>query len=60
VGLITWEVPSHFHSYPLFSKRGENRPQGGNSKASQDYSFLVINAKGGEFIGPKQKDRTTI
>jgi hypothetical protein len=22
--------------------------------------FLAINAKGGEFIGPKQKDRTTI
>jgi hypothetical protein len=33
---------------------------GENSKGSQDSSFLAINAKGGEFIGPKQKDRTTI
>jgi hypothetical protein len=28
-------------------------------KASLDSSFLAINAKGGEFIAPKQKDRTT-
>jgi hypothetical protein len=28
-------------------------------KASQVSSFLAINAKGGELIGPKQKDRTT-
>jgi hypothetical protein len=28
-------------------------------KASQDSSFLAINVKGGELIGPKQKDRTT-
>jgi hypothetical protein len=42
-----------FHSYTLIT-RGENL------KGSQDSSFLAINAKGGEFIGPKQKDRTTI
>jgi hypothetical protein len=34
-------------------------PKGENLKGSQDSLFLVINAKGGEFIGPKQKDRTT-
>jgi hypothetical protein len=34
-------------------------PTGENSKGSQDSSFLAINAKGGEIIGPKQKDRTT-
>jgi hypothetical protein len=34
-------------------------PNGENSKGSQDSSFLAINAKGGEFIGPKQKDRAT-
>jgi hypothetical protein len=28
-------------------------------EASQFSSFFAINAKGGEFIGPKQKDRTT-
>jgi hypothetical protein len=33
--------------------------KGDNSKGSRDSSFLAINAKGGEFIGPKQKDRTT-
>jgi hypothetical protein len=33
---------------------------GENSKGSQDSSFLAINAKGGEFISPKQKDHTTI
>jgi hypothetical protein len=32
-------------------------PKGDNLKVS---SFLAINAKGGEFIGPKQKDRNTI
>ena len=26
----------------------------------QNSSFLALDAKGGEFIGPKQKDRTTI
>jgi hypothetical protein len=35
-------------------------PKEENLKGSKDSSFLAINAKGGEFIGPKQKDRTTI
>jgi hypothetical protein len=37
----------------LFAKGGENFKKG-----SKD-SVLVINAKGGESISPKQKDRTT-
>jgi hypothetical protein len=37
----------NFHSYFF--------PKGGEFKGSQDSSFLAINAKGGEFIGPKQK-----
>jgi hypothetical protein len=41
-----------FHSYPLITK--------GESKIPQDSSFLAINAKGEEFVGPKQKDCTTI
>jgi hypothetical protein len=28
-------------------------------KGSQKTPFLVINAKGGELLSPKQKDRTT-
>jgi hypothetical protein len=43
-----------FHSYTLITKREDFK------KGSQDSSFFAINAKGGEFIGPKQKDCTTI
>jgi hypothetical protein len=32
---------------------------GGSKNGSQKSPFLVINAKGGESISPKQKDRTT-
>jgi hypothetical protein len=32
---------------------------GENKKGSQNTLFLVINAKGGEILSPKQKDRTT-
>jgi hypothetical protein len=28
-------------------------------KGSQEILFLAINAKGGEILSPKQKDRTT-
>jgi hypothetical protein len=43
-----------------FLPKGEKiGPKGENYKASQDYLFLAINAKGGELIGPKQKDDTT-
>jgi hypothetical protein len=38
----------------LFAKGGEN------SKRALKTLFLVINAKGGESISPKQKDRTTM
>jgi hypothetical protein len=37
----------------LFAKGGENL------KRALKTPFLVINAKGGESISPKQKDRTT-
>jgi hypothetical protein len=37
----------------LFAKRGENL------KRALKSLFLAINAKGGESISPKQKDRTT-
>jgi hypothetical protein len=37
----------------LFTKGGENL------KRALKTSFLAINAKGGESISPKQKDRTT-
>jgi hypothetical protein len=40
-------------------KGGKIDPKGENYKASQDSSFLAINAKGGELIGPKQKGHTT-
>jgi hypothetical protein len=33
--------------------------EGENEKGSQQSSFLAINAKGGEILSPKQKDRTT-
>jgi hypothetical protein len=40
----------------FFTKGGENMPQRGRTlKASQGSSFLVINAKGGDFIDPKQR-----
>jgi hypothetical protein len=32
---------------------------GRNKKGSQTPPFLAINAKGGEVLSPKQKDRTT-
>jgi hypothetical protein len=32
---------------------------GESKKGSQGSPFLVINAKGGEILSPKQKDRTT-
>jgi hypothetical protein len=35
-------------------------PKGGNLKRALKTLFLVINAKGGESISPKQKDRTTM
>jgi hypothetical protein len=38
----------------LFAKGGENL------KRALKTPFLVINAKGGESISPKQKDRTTM
>jgi hypothetical protein len=31
----------------------------GETKGSQKTLFLAINAKGGEILSPKQKDRTT-
>jgi hypothetical protein len=31
----------------------------GEKKGSQKAPFLTINAKGGEILSPKQKDRTT-
>jgi hypothetical protein len=31
----------------------------GEKKGSQTTPFLAINAKGGEILSPKQKDRTT-
>jgi hypothetical protein len=42
---------------PKEEKIGPNR--GRITKGSQVSSFLAINAKGGELIDPKQKDRTT-
>jgi hypothetical protein len=58
VGII-YPLPHFQLVYDLslisFYQRGENRPQMGEfKKASQVSSFLAINAKGGEFIGPKQ------
>jgi predicted ATP-binding protein involved in virulence len=41
----------HFHLYCL--PKGEK-----NKKGSLKSPFLAINAKGGESISPKQKDRT--
>jgi hypothetical protein len=43
----------NLHSY-LLVPMGEKRIKG-----SQKTPFLVINAKGGEILSPKQKDRTT-
>jgi hypothetical protein len=45
------------HSYVLFAK-GEKVVSKGPIFHSK-YPFLAIHAKGGESIGPKQKDRTT-
>jgi hypothetical protein len=42
--------------FQLFAKGGEKRK--GHIFHSK-YPFLAIHAKGGESIGPKQKDRTT-
>jgi hypothetical protein len=41
----------------LFTKGGESLKNG--LYFSHKYLFLVIHAKGGESISPKQKDRTT-
>jgi hypothetical protein len=42
----------------LLTKGGESRNKKGLIFHSK-YPFLVIHAKGGESISPKQKDRTT-
>jgi hypothetical protein len=47
----------NLHSYVLFAK-GEKIISKGPIFHSK-YPFLAIHAKGGESIGPKQKDRTT-
>jgi hypothetical protein len=63
---ITYPSPSlqailrlwyNLHSYVLFAK-GEKIVREGPIFHSK-YPFLAIHAKGGESIGPKQKDRTT-
>jgi hypothetical protein len=41
----------------LFTKGGESLTKG--LYFTHKYPFLVIHAKGGESISPKQKDRTT-
>jgi hypothetical protein len=41
----------------LFAKGGEKVMEG--LYFTHKYTFLVIHAKGGESISPKQKDRTT-
>jgi hypothetical protein len=41
----------------LFAKGGESSLKGPIFHSK--YPFLAIHAKGGESIGPKQKDRTT-
>jgi hypothetical protein len=51
--------PHKTFTHILFTKGGKIDPKGENYKASQDSSFLAINAKGGELIGPKQKGHTT-
>jgi hypothetical protein len=48
----------NLHSYVLFAK-GEKIVSKGPIFHSK-YPFLATHAKGGESIGPKQKDRTTI
>jgi hypothetical protein len=45
-----WYNPSPIYCLP----KGEK-----NFKGSQKSPFLAINAKGGEILSPKQKDRTT-
>jgi hypothetical protein len=46
---LNWYNLHSYHSY----QRGEK------NKCSQKTPFLAINAKGGEILSPKQKDRTT-
>jgi hypothetical protein len=46
----------NLHSYIIY-QRGENLNKG--LYFTHKYLFLVIHAKGGESISPKQKDRTT-
>jgi hypothetical protein len=52
---LTHKLPigMKFHSYHYFPKGKKIGPKGENFKGSQDSPFLAINAKGGEFIGPK-------
>jgi hypothetical protein len=54
---ITLHLWYNLHSYVLFAK-GEKVVREGPLFHSK-YPFLAIHAKGGESIGPKQKDRTT-
>jgi hypothetical protein len=54
---ITLRLWYNLHSYILFAKGGENSYKGPIFHSK--YPFLAIHAKGGESIGPKQKDRTT-
>jgi hypothetical protein len=51
---LSFALLINFHSYP-FTEGGENRPKGGELKASRVSSFFVINAKGGETNRPKAK-----
>jgi hypothetical protein len=49
-----------FHSYPLISKGGENRPQ--NERIKRPLKFLCfwrLMPKGEKVLGPKQKNRNT-
>jgi hypothetical protein len=47
----------NLHSYVLFAKGKKIVVKG--PKFHSKYPFLAIHAKGGESIGPKQKDGTT-
>jgi ABC-type antimicrobial peptide transport system ATPase subunit len=42
-----------------FTLRRHSTNRGESKKGSQKSPFLAINAKGGEILSPKQKDRTT-
>jgi hypothetical protein len=54
---ITLHLWYNLHLYVLFAK-GEDVVRKGPIFHFK-YPFLAIHAKGGESIGPKQKDRTT-